>query len=260
MGGKDTQLRMHLGFNEISATDLCFEFREGSIRSLEFRKVSICASVLSRWNWGKNTIPSSKRHQELVYNTFWLYFHGSWSDMRSLFPRLAACRESLCSTKGSTEAMAWNPSKLSDPWNQRCCSTKQGEFLRWITLPPLHALLLYESHATARPYCGIYPSFFPCPPPTSAGAPTLPCFIVTVERITLTFSILLCILCLLLSSFTSAIKLYDSRQELFTSVWRQFDKAWINIDLAKYPTEILRNCFTGFQIDPFFQNWMFSMG
>lgn len=128
-------------------------------------------------------------------------------------------------------------SKFSSPWNERCCSTKQCEFLRWISLPPLHAQLLYESHATARQYCCIYPSLLPSlqfPPfPLCFGAPTLPCFIVPVERLTLTFSILLCILCLLLSSFTSAIKLYDPRQELFTSVWRQFEKAWVNRDLAK---------------------------
>lgn len=86
---------------------LYFEFRKGSW--------SICASVLFQWNLGKNTIPFSKRHWELVYSTFWLYFHSSWSDMRSLFFRLAACRESLCSTKGSTEAVAWKCQSFQVP-------------------------------------------------------------------------------------------------------------------------------------------------
>lgn len=88
-------------------TYLYFEFRKGSW--------FICAPVLFQWNQGKNAIPFSKRHWELVYNTFWLYFHGSWSDMRSLFFRLAACREILCSTKGSTEVVAWKCQRFQIP-------------------------------------------------------------------------------------------------------------------------------------------------
>lgn len=162
--------------------------------------------------------------------------------------------EKACAVPRAALRLCMELSKLSDPWNERCCSTKQCEFLRWITLSPRHALLLYESHATARLYICVTvvstpPSLQFPPSHRCFGAPTLPCFIVTVERVTPTFSILLCVLCLLLSSFTSAIKLYYSRQELFTtSVWRQFDKAWVNTDLAKYPTKILSDCFTGFQI------------
>lgn len=99
-------------------------------------------------------------------------------------------------------------------------------------------------------------SFLPIPP-------SQPCFdasasarvIVTSERVTLTFSLLSCVLCLLLSSFTLAIKLYESRQELFTtSVRWQFDKAWVNTDQLKCPTQI------GKRLLYRLQNGVFSVG
>lgn len=164
------------------------------------------------------------------------------------FFRLATCRESLYSTKGSTEAVAWKCQSFQIPEMRDAAVLSSVNFsgespsLLFTHCCFMNHILLQDSTVVS-----ILPSFLAH---VCFGAPTLLCFIVTVEWVTLTFSILLCILCLLCSSFTSAIKLYDSRQELFTSVWRQFDKAWVNIDLAMHPTEILRDCITGFQIRP----------
>lgn len=146
-----------------------------------------------------------------MYNTFGLYFHGSWSDPRSFSSDLvlagnASARPGQhwgCSVDLSFQIPEMRGAAVLNSVNL----SGESVFLLFMHCCFMNHVLLRDSTVVPFP-------------------PVPPILVSLLEHVllSLTFSILLCLLCLLLSSFTLAMKWYDSRQELFTCVWRQFDK------------------------------------
>jgi len=64
-----------------------------------------------------------KDTQTWCCNTFWLYFHGSWSDLSSYFSDLLLA-ETASAAAPRAALRLQRRCILSDPWNERCCSTK----------------------------------------------------------------------------------------------------------------------------------------